>query len=241
MKSLFSAVTSPPGGERASSEERRTTEREAITPPATRNVFGSESFDDPPVAGDSVSPNAPTLQANLSPSALPLAVPAPRSIPFMRQVLEQSLGPDFLTYLAHLHSTNTQSDLINFGWNHSSGPLSQAEAAAIGKYAFVCPPTTVAPTATVPSASGHSAVPFRMKDIFADHTWLFTGSPEAGVCPALGASPVTVATFARELRQELLSSQVRDEVVLGHYLRRMLRGPVLQELNRKSPTSPPWR
>ena len=39
MKSLFSAVTSPPGGERASSEERQTTEREAITPPATRNVF----------------------------------------------------------------------------------------------------------------------------------------------------------------------------------------------------------
>jgi hypothetical protein len=151
----------------------------------------------------------------------------------MRQVLEQSLGPDFLTYLAHLHSTNTQSDLINFGWNHSSGPLSQAEAEAICKYAFVCPPTTVAPTGSVPSASGHSAVPFRMKDIFADHTWLFTGSPEAGVCPALGASPVTVATFARELRQELLSSQVRDEVVLGHYLRRMLRGPVLQELNRK--------
>ena len=109
----------------------------------------------------------------------------------------------------------------------------QAEAEAICKYAFVCPPTTVAPTATVPSASGHSAVPFRMKDIFADHTWLFTGSPEAGVCSALGASPVTVATFARELRRELLSSQVRDEVVLGHYLRRMLRGPILQELNRK--------
>ena len=65
MKSLFSAVTSPPGGERASSEERHTTEREAITPPATRNVFGGESFDDPPVAGDSVSPNVSELEVGL--------------------------------------------------------------------------------------------------------------------------------------------------------------------------------
>ena len=56
--------------------------------------------------------------------------------------------------------------------------------------------------------------------------------PCFGCEPRYRGHPVT---FARELRKELLSSQVRDEVVqrLGHYLRRMLRGPVLQELNRK--------
>ena len=53
-----------------------------MRPSATRNVFVS----------DPVTPNVPTLQANLLPSVLSLAVSSPRSISFMRHTLKQTLG-----------------------------------------------------------------------------------------------------------------------------------------------------
>ena len=123
MKSLFSAISpNRESNERAEGQIRE--EGEIVIIPASGNLFGSERFDGQPDAGDPVSPNAPTLHASSSPPALRIAVSAPRSIAFMRQTLEQLLGPSCAQYLADLHATDRQSHLIHYVWTHESGPLS---------------------------------------------------------------------------------------------------------------------
>ena len=112
MKSLFSAV-SPNRESSERVEEQIRKEREIVITPASGNVFGSESFDGQHDAGDPVSPDAPTRLATSSPPALRIAVSAPRSIAFMRQTLDQLLGPSFAQYLADLHATDRQSHLIH--------------------------------------------------------------------------------------------------------------------------------
>ena len=239
MKSLFGAI-SPNRESSEHADEQIREKRERVITPASGNVFGSESFDGQPDAGDPVSPNAPTLHATSSPPALRIAASAPRSIAFMRQTLEQLLGPSCAQYLADLHATDRQSHLIHYVWTHESGPLTPAEADAVCFHAFSCLPKAVEPTA--PAAPGqsvaHSLPALRTKDVLDPDKWSFTGSPEAGRCPALGGSPVTVATFVRELRLELLSVNVREEAALGQHLRKLLRGAVREELNRKIASIP---
>ena len=107
-----------------------------MTTPASGNVFGSESFDCQPDAGDPISPNAPTLHATSSPPALLLAVFVPVPIAFMRQTLEELLGPSCVQYLVDLHAMDRQSHLIHYIWTHESGPLTPAEADAVFFHAF---------------------------------------------------------------------------------------------------------
>ena len=127
MKSLFGAI-SPNRESTEHADEQIREKRERVITPASGNVFGSESFDGQPDAGDPVSPNAPTPHATSSPPALRIAASAPRSIAFMRQTLEQLLGPSCAQYLADLHATDRQSHLIHYVWTHESGPLTPAEA-----------------------------------------------------------------------------------------------------------------
>jgi hypothetical protein len=82
-----------------------------MTIPASGERFWKRKFRRaarPSDAGDPVlvSPYVPTLHATSSPPALPTPVSSPRSIAFMRQILNQLLGPTCAQYLAGLHATD---------------------------------------------------------------------------------------------------------------------------------------